>query len=193
MCPLTFQEQGQGIDNALAAAVVRLDAVSELRCQSRDADYTVAAKPHRAVRLVMKKELNALLLDTLRLPRAFPREKPIGCARRPVLPGEVLRVGASLPECRKQRVECVSCDYEKVVEAVELELGGVCDLSGHAHRGRGKGASIVARPSVPRRAAGSRGAMAQDEYANVRGGNRLKELLAFCEIHRKHGRHSAGQ
>ena len=74
------------IDRAISQAVVKLDLVSELRCWSADADYTTAAKPHRVVRLVLKKKCAPPLLDVLRLPRAFPRHKPIGCARAPVLP-----------------------------------------------------------------------------------------------------------
>jgi hypothetical protein len=112
------------LDKSIASAVVQLDLVSELRCHSSDADYTIAAKPHKAVRLVLKQTFKPLLVDTLRMPRAFPRSKPIGCARRPVQPREN---GAVLEQ--KRRGEYVSGNYGKLVEAVELELCGVCDLT----------------------------------------------------------------
>ena len=76
-----------------------------------------------------------LLVDTLRMPRAFPRNKPVGCARRPVQPREHVAVME-----QKRRGEYVSEKYGKLVEAVELELQGVCDLTDGKHRGRADGA-----------------------------------------------------
>ena len=103
------------LDKSIAPAVVKLDLVSELRCHSSDADYTITAKPHKAVRLVLRQKCMPLLVDTLRMPRAFPRNKPVGCARRPVQPREHVAVME-----QKRRGEYVSEKYGKLVEAVEL-------------------------------------------------------------------------
>ena len=176
------------LDKALADAVGSIDLVSEIRCHSSDADYTVTAKPHKAVRLTLKRNFSPLLIQTLRLPRSFPRNKPIGCARRPVQPDDP----SELLD-QKSRGEFVSNKYGKIVEAIESELKGVCDLLDDSYRGRAKEASVVARPSLPRRAAGPRGAMAQREFANVWGLNRIKELLALSSIYMSKGRHTPSQ
>ena len=66
------------IDKALAPAVKRVTTISEFRCHSDDAGYTVAPKPHRAVQLELRQKFSPLTVRCLRLPRAFPRAKPVG-------------------------------------------------------------------------------------------------------------------
>ena len=176
------------IDKAIATAVLRVDTISEFRCSSASADYTVSPSPHKAVKLVLKQGFSPLMVQCLRTPRAFPRARPIGCARAPVLPatGDDATLGGS--SC-----ELVSRRYAGIVSAVEKELSGVCDSFDNTQWGRAEGASIATRPVLPRRAAGRRGAMSQKEYVVVWGLNRLKELLTLSHIFAKNGIHSGGQ
>ena len=180
-------------DRSIAEAVHSVSTVAELRCVSRDSDYIVAARPHRAVKLRLRKKFNPLLLKTLKMPRAFPRNKPIGCARHPVALVADFAAGIVLDVGRDQKVEAVSALWSRVVDDIEAELCGVCDFEGSVHCGRKLGVSEVLRPVVPRRAAGSKGAMVQSEFATVWGMNRLRELLVLSELHQKHGTHSPGQ
>ena len=176
------------VDRFIAQAVKSISTVSELRCHSVDADYTVAAKPHRAVKMVISKRYTPPLMDVLRLPKAFPRQKPIGCARAPVVPF------AAWPLANGQCTEeSVTKRYAEVVSAVEDELCGVCDELKAVYRGRDKKAEVVARPAVPRRAAGPRGHMSQMSFANVWGLSRLKELLVLSKKHLEMGSLTAKQ
>ena len=180
------------LSRSLADAVVSVDTLSELRCRSRDADYTTAAKPHRVVRLRLKKRFQPVLLATLRTPRMFPRSKPIGCARQPVVP-EAKDVEWASAEDRETRAEGAAAAWGSIVLAVEEELCGVCDAVDDKHRGRHEEATVVFRPALPRRAAGYRGAMAQAEFGVIWGMNRLRELLVLSELHVSKGALTAGQ
>ena len=184
------------LDRSLAEAVHSIGTVAELRCMSRDTDDTVAAKPHRAVWLRFRQSYRPMLLRTLKAPRAFPRNKPIGCARRPMTASTASTLNFQLVEDRDANLAAVTELWSGVVDDIEDELCGVCDVVGksrQAHRGRKKEVEEVMRPSLPRRAAGPRGAMAQTEYAAVWGANRLKELLALSEQYLRAGGHSLGQ
>ena len=184
------------LDRSLAEAVQGVETVAELRCFSKDADYTVAAKPHRAVRLRLNHKFRPMLLRTLKVPRSFPRNKPIGCAREPVTASTPAIDGLQLAEDRDGNLAAITETWGKVVGDIEDELCGICDLTGksrRAHRGRQHEVAEAFRPSLPRRAAGPRGTMAQTEYATVWGANRLRELRALSEAYRHSGTHTPGQ
>ena len=74
------------MDERLVGAVKTILTQAELRCQSRDSPYTIRATPHRVVRLIMKVQSVQRLKQVLRTPKRFEVAKPIGCARKPVLP-----------------------------------------------------------------------------------------------------------
>ena len=184
------------LDRSLAEAVQGVETVAEFRCVSRDSDYTVAAKPHRAATLKLNRKYRPMLLRTLKQPRAFPRNKPIGCARRPVTTCTPATESLQVAGDRASNLAAITEAWGRVVRDVEEELCGVCDLTGKARQvygGRENEAKEVLRPSLPRRAAGRRGAMAQTDYVAVWGANRLKELLALSELYSKSGGHSPGQ
>ena len=170
--------------------------MAEFRCRSRDSDYTVSARPHRAVKLILKRKYVPMLFRALKEPRAFPRNKPVGCAREPVVVSTSVVAGLQVEGDRDNNLAAVTKAWGSVVSDIEEELSGVCDLTGkvrRAHSGRVHEAEEVLRPALPRRAAGPRGAMAQTEYIAVWGANRLKELLALSELHQNTGAHSPGQ
>ena len=150
------------IDKALALAVKSVATISEFRCYSETADNIVAPKPQKAVTLELKQKLTPLTVRCLRLPRAFPRAKPVGCARAPVLP-----VADDTQTSVEDGCQLVSRSYASVVASVDEELSGVCDNFDDKQWGRAEGSSVATRPLLPRRAAGRRGAMPQKEYALV--------------------------
>ncbi len=51
-----------------------------------DINEVVAGKPHRAVSIRLRRGACGGLVQTIRPPRAVPRERPIGCPRQPVEP-----------------------------------------------------------------------------------------------------------
>ena len=184
------------MDRSLAEAAKDLDTVAEFRCAGREVDYTVAAKPHRAVRLNLNRRYKPLLLRALKEPRTFPRDKPIGCARKPVALCTSDVAALKRSDDRSKDSAAITSAWSSVVKDIEEELSGVCDITGkarQAHRGRDLEVEEVLRPSLPRRAAGPRGAMTQLDYAAVWGANRLSELLALSEMHQRTGSHSPGQ
>ena len=131
-----------------------------------------------AVRLRLRRKFAPLLLRSLKLPSAFPRSKPIGCAKHPVAPGPGFVVGCSSSASRRsEKVDSVSALWSRVIDDLEADLRGICNVTNQAHFGTKDGASEVLRPVMPRRAAGPKGAIAQPEFAMVWGANRLKELL----------------
>ena len=180
------------VSRVLADAVVSVDTLSELRRQSARVDIVVAAKPHRVVRLRLRKKFQPALIATLRTPKAFPRAKPIGCARRPVVPEEC-SVSWATAEEDKVRAEGANAAWGEIVAAIEDELGGICDNFHHGYKGRHQEADVVMRPILPRRAAGPRGAMAQEEYAIVWVMNRLREMTALSDLHARGGMLTEGQ
>ena len=180
------------ISRALAGAVVSIDTLSELRYHSREAEVVVAAKPHRVARLWLRREFQPALLATLRTPKAFPRAKPIGCPRRPVVPKERSAQWAFARDA-KLREAGASEAWGSIVAAIEDELCGICDNFDKKYKGRHEDTEVVLRPALPRRAAGPRGAMAQSEFAVVWAMNRLREMAALSDLHARGGVLTGGQ
>ena len=66
------------IDRALAPAVEGLEVLAELIVRDRRGqERTVAASPHRVVRLRLKQGAAMKTQPVLKLPRIFPRNKPV--------------------------------------------------------------------------------------------------------------------
>ena len=171
-----------------------MDTISELRCADEGNYITVPAKPHRVVQLTLKRRFQPLLLTTLKMPKPFPRRKPIGCARPPAELDRCASAGSILAERDRDTAAILVSDrWASTVAAIEEELCGICDFVGQAHRGRAEGTSLALRQVLPRRAAGRHGNMGQAEFAVVWGVNRLKELLELSEIHETRGALSEGQ
>jgi hypothetical protein len=117
------------VDKVLVKAVEKVEVLSELLGKDAKGEtYTVAASPHRVVRLKLRSDALERTQPTLRIPRLFPRDKPIGCARRPHVPGEGFLGALEQALERQEKVEEASKAWKLIATAMESELGGVCDL-----------------------------------------------------------------
>ncbi len=73
------------------------DAVSEASLER-----VVAGSPHRAVKVTVRGKEVGGLVQMVRKPRMFPRNRPVGCPRRPLVPG---RAGGGMVRGRRGRSE----------------------------------------------------------------------------------------
>ena len=151
-----------------------------------------ATAPHRAVLVTFKSVTEPRWQWTLRTPKRFPREKPVGCARHPVAPaGEFLEEvkEATTVGMMKTKLEDVWAD---VALAIEAELCGVTDRyskEGPDRKwcGRGDGPRFVKAPILPARAMGEWGRLDIESYRVLWAINRLEELASLARIAMKQG------
>ena len=187
------------IDRALAPMVEGLEALAELIVRDRRGqERTVQASPHRVVRLRMKQGVATRTQPVLKLPRIFPRDKPVGCARRPHAPGPQFIDGLRNAGTREERIEGATKAWADFSKAMEIELCGICDHVSDRGAdpkwgGREVKPTMVERQVMPRRAAGAGGHMKQEEYAEVWATNRLRELRALALSAEEKGELTEGQ
>ncbi len=169
------------VDASIAPAVKEARIISEFRCTDpQGGRYTVAAKPHRAVSLVLHCSEVPRTQTVLKLPKPFDRVKPCGCPRRPIAPPSNFADAIAAAADREGKAQAAGEAWQSVVRCIEAELCGVLDLyqdDGPDQRwsGRGQAMQTAERSTLPRRAAGRQGHMGQDEYAFVWAMNRLTE------------------
>ena len=60
------------MSRSVAVAVDTVEVAEEYGCA-----------PHRVVRVKLKSERTRVMINKLEMPKAFPIERPVGCARRP--------------------------------------------------------------------------------------------------------------
>ena len=124
------------------------------------ADLAFPASPHTAVVVRMRCTATRDLARLLVRPRAFPSDRPVGCAREPTQPEAAIM--QRLAEATRSCPQGVGSAFEHLMQLAESEWCGACDQvseSGGAnprYRGRGAPAKYVWGPAVPR-AAGSCG------------------------------------
>ncbi len=173
------------IDNALAPAVRKVEVAAELTCTDQmGMVYTVAAKPHRLVKLELQSTAVPRMQTMLKLPRKFARNKPCGCARQPHAPNREVTEAIRPTDTREQQMEAVNKAWVTIVKCIEAELCGVLDLfkgdePDYQYCTRGEAVGTVERNTMPRRAAGEKGHMPQQDYILVWALNRLTELRAL--------------
>ncbi len=122
---------------------------------------TVAGSPHRAVKVTIRGKEVGGLVQMIRRPRMLPRVRPIGCPRRPLVPG----VGG---EGEAESAEGGGGKgleewWRSVAYCIEGELCRECDCvtsdgaPDEKYTGRGEGLRLVRRPLMPPRAAARHG------------------------------------
>ncbi len=133
-------------------------------------------KPHRVVALTIDVGAVVGLKTVIREPRAFPRQKPQGCARIPTVPEQ-----AFIDDCFSED-KGVDKLWGSVMDCVEHELCGVLDLVDQdgaplaAYRGRGRPVETVQRPIVPPRVCGAVGRVDRVAHAMRWATVRVEEL-----------------
>ena len=104
----------------------------------------VPLAPHRVVSVKLRRKKEMLLQWALRAPKAFPRAKPIGCGRCPIVPSnETITVWTGKQE-GQEKEEALEEAWVNLVGAMELELCDVTDsycdgLPDGKHLGREEG------------------------------------------------------
>ena len=123
-----------------------------------------------------------ILQWSLKTPKAYPRKKPIGCARCLVTPKEELVTEWAMKDTEEGREEGLEEAWGNVVGAMEWELCGVNDRFGgnwpdERYMGRGRGPAYGWKQILPPRIAGKFGEADPYMHALLWARNRLTELL----------------
>ncbi len=141
-------------------------------------DEAVAGSPHRAVKIKIRGKEVGGLIRMVKKPRMFPRERPVGCARRPLVPrsrneGVVGEAGG----------ESLEEEWRKLAYCVEGELCRGCDRVGSdgapdsRYLGRGEGLRLVLRPMLAPRAMARHGRADAQLHRLAWTLNRVEELI----------------
>ncbi len=138
----------------------------------------IAGHPHRAVVITLTGRDAPSLIQAAVRPKAFPRERPIGCPRRPVLPRGM---GQLINEHMDH--ETLTKEWSEVAECIEAELSRECDLVDSkgwplkAYGGRGGGFEVKWKQLLPARIVGKFGQANTHLHQMAWVLNRLEELL----------------
>ncbi len=154
------------VDARAAAAISQAEVVEE-----------VAGSPHRAVRVKVSGREVGGLVRMIRKPRMFPRQRPVGCPRRPLVP----RGEAGEGEGQGGEVSLEE-EWRRLAYCIEGELARECDLVGgngepdKGYLGRGEGMNLVLRPLMPPRNVARHGRADGRLHRLIWTLNRLEEL-----------------
>ncbi len=157
-----------------------------------EVDDSFPAAPHRAVKLTLVKDGPLPMQYVRRGPRKFPRDKPIGCARRPVAPS-AHRMGIDeIGEDRDANALKAAEAWRCITRAMEVEMCGVTDkFVGNAVDplwcGREDGHRYVQAPVMPARALGNLGRQNIATYWVRWAENRLRELGHLADVAARNG------
>ncbi len=142
-----------------------------------EVELDVPSKPHKTLRMDIRGKKAAGLITTMRSPKAFPRELPVGCARAPCLPA-----CSQLPEDAPQQLENA---WRKVMECAEAELCRRFDAVSPDGKprddyiGRAAGPKIIQLPNLPPRCTASLGKVDRKGHALVWFAIRAEEMGAL--------------
>ena len=145
--------------------------------------------PHTVVRLKLRPERTRVMIHKLKLPKAFPVQRPIGCARKPCTAAESGWMGVK-PRTKEEGRRMVEEAWEGVAAAIEHEACGVLDEvdeSGQPRRkhiGRQSAPQIVKVPLLAPRKSARHGAYLQ-QHAAAWVATRLEQIKAAAEAWQK--------
>ena len=156
-------------------------------------DQGIAASPHRAVRVQMSADRHNFTVSKLSAPKSSPRNRPIGCARAPVIPEWAKRVGGetrdglTLLGTRGHTVPFQALDgvaWQSLAHAIECELCNISDCVKpdgkivKSYTGRARGVRIVQRLALPKRSSAQLGKVDTISHALRWFAVRVRELAA---------------
>ena len=164
------------VSEALTSAIKGVSIVEE-----------VSLAPHRAVSVKLGCMKERLLQWSLRTPKAFPRAKPIGCGRCPVVPSKEAITGWAEQRGQKERERGLEEAWGNLVGAIELEMCGVSDsycdgLPDGKHLGREEGPKHAQTQVLPPRAAGKYGEVDPVMHAMLWAKIRITVLVHLSDI-----------
>ncbi len=154
-----------------------LDTRIAAAASQAEVDEVVVGSPHRAVRIKLRGRDVGGLVQMVKKPRMFPRERPVGCARRPLVPREA--EGAN----EGGLANSVDEEWRRLAYCVEGELCRQCDLVGEdgapnkGYLGRGEGIKLVRRPMMAPRSMARHGRADAQLHRLAWTLNRLEELI----------------
>ncbi len=152
------------------------DAVSDAQVVG-----TVTGSPHRAVKVTIRGKAAGGLVQMVKKPKMLPRLRPIGCPRRPLVPG-AREEGSREPEVEGEG-QGLDARWRDVAYCIEGELCRECDCvksdggPDGRYMGRGGGLQLVRRPLLPPRTAARHGRADSRLHQLVWTLNRLEELI----------------
>ncbi len=212
---MTPAELSNGLDRLLARADAVVRAPEEPTCypstgaprvldfyivdsrldagfRSIEVDTSLGLAPHRVVKLTIDATMIGGLASGVQKPKSFPRDRPIGCARRPIVPdsrvgGCQAAAGAAAGGAWDDLDFPMSEDglqefWNVLVTCAEHELCGMHDLVGPdgsplaAYVGRARGLRVVRRPITPPRITGHYGKADRIGHALCWAAVRLQEM-----------------
>ena len=177
--PTHFPAEGGGEARNIDFFILSTDLAKMLHGVRRVDE--VSTSPHRVVALQFCKTRDKLLQWTLRAPKAFPRNKPTGCARAPHAPPREDVERWEKAKTEEERQVGLAGAWGEVIQAAEVELCGVTDKfskDGPDPRfcGRGDGPRYVQAQTLPPRIAGRYGEADSVMHSLLWARNRLAEL-----------------
>ena len=147
----------------------------------------VSTSPHRVVASQWHKCKNRTLQWTVRAPKAFPRSKPIGCAREPHAPSSKSVEEWAGGESEQGQREGLAGAWGDIVSAVEVELCGAIDRHrgtqpDQRYCGRAAGPRFVKTQALPPRVARMHGEVDPVTNAMLWARNRISEMGHLADI-----------
>ena len=158
--------------------------------EKKQVDRGFEAAPHRAVRLSLEADTTNHLVEVIAGPRQFPRLRPIGCPRAPVVPD-----WHQLQSQSRQSALVLKGDaggyagssdhgnkWPALMHAVESEICRVNDfvdadgVAGASHCGRSELVHTIKRLSLPQRTSAALGKICIYAHALIWLGRRVREL-----------------
>ncbi len=145
-------------------------------------ERSVTGSPHRAVRITVRGKEVGGLVQVIRKPRMLPRQRPIGCPRRPLIPLETAGGAAEEARSGEQRQHSLDESWRNIAYCIEAELCRECDcVRGDGepdgrYMGRGDGLQLVRRPLMPPRTSARHGRADARLHRMAWALNRVEEL-----------------
>jgi hypothetical protein len=168
------------VDSRLATAVKEVKVHGE-----------ITGEPHRAVVLTLGSEAVCALIRAVTKPKAFPRERPVGCPRRPVLPAvSDASWTAGALDGSAGGEEALASRWGSVAECIEAELCRQCDLVDadglplREYTGRGGGLQVKWKRVLPPRIVGQHGLSDAQLHRLMWVLNRTEELVHLARLRR---------
>ncbi len=168
------------------------NAVSEAEVET-----SVVGSPHRAVKITVRGKEVGGLVQMVRKPRMLPRQRPIGCPRRPLVPGGREEEGGEVADGDGEARD-LDTEWRHIAHCMEAELCRECDcVNGDGtpdgrYMGRGHGLQLVRRPLLPPRTTARHGRADAHLHQLTWTLNRMEEIVYLASRGGEDGENTQG-